>query len=90
MGIDLTKLAITKPDYGEMALEQVQAFVNSNAVDLIVIDSVAALIPKTELEGEMNAPQSKLLNFHTQKIVDNTNWRSNSQICTSLLYCQVS
>jgi recombination protein RecA len=46
-------LLVSQPDYGEQALEIAEALVRSNAIDVLVIDSVAALVPKTELEGEM-------------------------------------
>ncbi len=53
LGVDLTELLISQPDTGEQALEIVDALVRSGSVDLIVIDSVAALTPKAEIEGEM-------------------------------------
>lgn len=53
VGIDLSRLLLSQPDTGEQALEIADAFVRSGAVDVIVIDSVAALVPKAELEGEM-------------------------------------
>ncbi len=53
VGIDLDRLLLSQPDTGEQALEIADAFVRSGAVDVIVIDSVAALVPKAELEGEM-------------------------------------
>ncbi len=53
LGVDLSDLLISQPDTGEQALEIVDALVRSGSVDLIVIDSVAALTPKAELEGEM-------------------------------------
>ncbi|MFT7722505.1 MAG: recombinase RecA [Roseateles sp.] len=53
LGVDLTDLLISQPDTGEQALEIVDALVRSGSVDLIVIDSVAALTPKAEIEGEM-------------------------------------
>jgi recombination protein RecA len=53
LGVDLNQLLISQPDTGEQALEIVDSLVRSGAVDLIVIDSVAALTPKAELEGEM-------------------------------------
>jgi recombination protein RecA len=53
LGVNLTELLISQPDTGEQALEIVDALVRSGSVDLIVIDSVAALTPKAELEGEM-------------------------------------
>ncbi|MBP9818152.1 recombinase RecA [Candidatus Shapirobacteria bacterium] len=53
IGVDLDSLLISQPDNGEQALEIVETLVRSNAVDVIVIDSVAALVPKAEIEGEM-------------------------------------
>src|ERR1700716_2858407 len=53
LGVDVDNLLVSQPDYGEQALEIVEALVRSNAIDVIVIDSVAALVPKAELEGEM-------------------------------------
>ena len=53
LGVSLTDLLISQPDTGEQALEIVDSLVRSGAVDLIVVDSVAALTPKAELEGEM-------------------------------------
>ena len=53
IGIDVDNLLISQPDYGEQALEIAEVLVRSGAVDVIVIDSVAALVPKAELEGEM-------------------------------------
>jgi recombination protein RecA len=53
LGVDLSDLLVSQPDTGEQALEIVDALVRSGSVDLIVIDSVAALTPKAELEGEM-------------------------------------
>ncbi|MBE7157600.1 MAG: recombinase RecA [Rhodospirillales bacterium] len=53
LGVDTANLVVSQPDYGEQALEIAQALVNSQAVDVIVVDSVAALTPKAEIEGEM-------------------------------------
>src|SRR3984893_17928994 len=52
-GVDTNNLLISQPDTGEQALEIVDSLVRSNAIDVIVIDSVAALVPRAELEGEM-------------------------------------
>jgi recombination protein RecA len=52
-GVDINNLLISQPDTGEQALEIVDSLVRSNAVDVIVIDSVAALVPRAEIEGEM-------------------------------------
>jgi recombination protein RecA len=53
LGVDVDNLLVSQPDYGEQALEIVEALVRSNAVDVLVVDSVAALVPKAELDGEM-------------------------------------
>jgi len=53
LGVSLKDLLVSQPDNGEQALEIVEMLVRSNAVDVVVIDSVAALIPKSEIEGEM-------------------------------------
>jgi len=57
LGVDVENLLVSQPDYGEQALDIVETIVRSGAVDLIVIDSVAALTPKVEIEGEMNDQQ---------------------------------
>ncbi|MBM3267075.1 MAG: recombinase RecA [Candidatus Sericytochromatia bacterium] len=53
LGVDIDNLLVSQPDTGEQALEIAEALVRSGAVDLVVVDSVAALVPKAELEGEM-------------------------------------
>ena len=53
IGIDINNMLISQPDTGEQALEIVETLVRSNGVDVIVVDSVAALVPKAEIEGEM-------------------------------------
>ncbi len=53
IGVDISNLLISQPDTGEQALEIVETLVRSNAVDLVVIDSVAALVPQAEIEGDM-------------------------------------
>ncbi len=53
LGVDINNLLISQPDYGEQALEITETLVRSGAIDIIVIDSVAALVPKAEVEGEM-------------------------------------
>jgi len=53
LGVDTPNLLISQPDYGEQALEITDTLVRSNAIDIIVIDSVAALVPRSEIEGEM-------------------------------------
>jgi len=53
LGVDIDELIVSQPDTGEQALEIVDTLVRSNAVDILVIDSVAALVPRAEIEGEM-------------------------------------
>lgn len=53
LGVDVDNLIISQPDYGEQALEIADRLISSGAVDVVVVDSVAALVPKSELEGEM-------------------------------------
>ena len=60
LGVRTEDLLISQPDTGEQALEICEMLVRSNAVDVIVIDSVAALVPRAELEGEMGEPQMGL------------------------------
>src|SRR5215216_3680675 len=60
LGVDLENLLVSQPDNGEQALEIVEVLVRSNSVDVVVVDSVAALVPKTEIEGEMGEAQMGL------------------------------
>ena len=53
LGVDVDNLLVSQPDYGEQALEIAEALVRSGALDVLVVDSVAALVPKAELDGEM-------------------------------------
>ncbi|MCS7264827.1 MAG: recombinase RecA [Armatimonadetes bacterium] len=73
VGIDLERLLLSQPDTGEQALEIADAFVRSGVVDVIVIDSVAALVPKAELEGEMGEShvglQARLMSQALRKLV---------------------
>jgi recombination protein RecA len=57
LGVDVDNLLVSQPDYGEQALEIAEALVRSGAVDVLVVDSVAALVPKAELDGEMGDNQ---------------------------------
>lgn len=61
LGVDIDNLIVSQPDTGEQALEIAEALVRSNALDVIVIDSVAALVPKSEIEGEMGDSHVGLL-----------------------------
>jgi recombination protein RecA len=72
IGVNTEELLVSQPDYGEQALEIVEILVRSNAVDIIVVDSVAALVPKAELEGEMGdahmAMQARLMSQALRKL----------------------
>ena len=82
LGVDLDKLLINQPDTGEQALEIAELLTRSNALDVIVIDSVAALVPKAEIEGEMGdthvALQARLMSQALRKL---TSVISKSQTC---------
>lgn len=56
LGVNIDELLLSQPDTGEQALEIAEALVRSGAVDIIIIDSVAALVPKAEIEGDMGIP----------------------------------
>ena len=60
LGVDLENLLVSQPDNGEQALEIVEVLVRSNGVDVVVVDSVAALVPRAEIEGEMGEAQMGL------------------------------
>jgi len=72
LGVDVDNLLVSQPDHGEQALEIAQELIRSNAVDIIVIDSVAALVPKAELEGDMVDPsmglQARLMSQALRKL----------------------
>ena len=72
LGVDVDNLLVSQPDYGEQALEICEALVRSGAVDVVVIDSVAALVPKAELDGEMGDPsmglQARLMSQALRKL----------------------
>lgn len=72
LGVDTANLLLSQPDFGEQALEITDTLVRSNALDLIVIDSVAALVPRSEIEGEMGdatmAVQARLMSQALRKL----------------------
>ena len=72
LGVDVDNLILSQPDDGEQALEIVEALIRSNAIDIIVIDSVAALVPKAEIEGDMGAShvglQARLMSQAMRKL----------------------
>ena len=72
LGVDINNLLVSQPDCGEQALEIAETLVNSGAIDIIVIDSVAALVPRQELEGDMGASnvgvQARLMSQAMRKL----------------------
>ena len=72
LGVDVDNLLVSQPDYGEQALEIAEALVRSGAIDVVVVDSVAALVPKAELDGEMGEPtmglQARLMSQALRKL----------------------
>jgi recombination protein RecA len=60
LGVDLENLLVSQPDHGEQALEITEVLIRSNSVDVVVVDSVAALVPKAEIDGEMGEAQMGL------------------------------
>jgi len=83
LGVDVEQLLISQPDNGEQALEIADMLVRSGSVDVVVIDSVAALVPKAEIEGEMGEPQmglqARLMSQALRKLTANIK-RSNTLV----------
>jgi recombination protein RecA len=83
LGVDIDQLLISQPDNGEQALEIADMLVRSGSVDVVVIDSVAALVPKAEIEGEMGEPQmglqARLMSQALRKLTANIK-RSNTLV----------
>ena len=89
LGVNIDELIVSQPDTGEQALEIVDTLVRSNAVDVLVIDSVAALVPRAEIEGEMGDShvglQARLMSQALRKITGSIS-RSN---CTVIFINQI-
>jgi recombination protein RecA len=83
LGVDVEQLLISQPDNGEQALEIADMLVRSSSVDVVVIDSVAALVPKAEIEGDMGEPQmglqARLMSQALRKLTANIK-RSNTLV----------
>jgi recombination protein RecA len=83
LGVDIENLVISQPDTGEQALEITEALVRSGAVDVVVVDSVAALVPKAEIDGEMGDShmglQARLMSQALRKLAGAVN-KSNTTI----------
>ena len=93
LNVDVKNLLISQPDYGEQALEIVDTLVRSNALDVIVIDSVAALVPRSEIEGEMGDPQmamqARLMSQALRKLTGAINRSKTSVIFTNQLRSKI-
>ncbi len=83
LGVDVEELVISQPDTGEQGLEITEALVRSGAVDIVVVDSVAALVPKAEIEGEMGDShmglQARLMSQALRKLAGSIN-KSNTTV----------
>ena len=83
LGVDIDELIVSQPDTGEQALEIVDTLVRSNAIDVLVIDSVAALVPRAEIEGEMGDThvglQARLMSQSLRKLTGSIS-RSNCMV----------
>ncbi|MCS7214252.1 MAG: recombinase RecA [Candidatus Calescibacterium sp.] len=89
LGVDVDSLLISQPDYGEQALEIAEQLASTGAVDLIVIDSVAALVPKAEIEGDMGdmqiGLQARLMSQALRKLVSTISRTGTTIIFTNQL-----
>src|SRR3954463_6802070 len=87
IGVDVDELLVSQPDYGEQALEIVDVLVRSGAVDLVAVDSVAALTPRVELEGQMGDTQvglqARLMSQALRKLAGNLNRASTVCVFTN-------
>ena len=82
LGVDVDNLLVSQPDYGEQALEITEALVRSNAIDVLVVDSVAALVPKAELDGEMgDSPMGLQARLMSQALRKLTGTVAKSRTC---------
>src|SRR5699024_12129056 len=90
LGFNIDELLLSQPDTGEQALEIAEAFVRSGAIDILVVDSVAALVPSAEIDGEMGAAhvglQARLMSQALRKLsvaISKSNTYANyiNQIC---------
>jgi recombination protein RecA len=83
LGIDIDNLLVSQPDYGEQALEITEVLVRSGAIDIVTVDSVAALVPRAELEGEMGDSfvglQARLMSQALRKLTSSV---ARSKTCT--------
>lgn len=93
LDVDVNNLLLSQPDYGEQALEIVDTLVRSNALDIIVIDSVAALVPRAEIEGDMGDPhmaiQARLMSQALRKLTGAINRSKTCVIFTNQLRSKI-
>lgn len=93
LNVDINNLLISQPDFGEQALEIVDTLIRSNALDVIVIDSVAALVPRSEIEGDMGDPQmamqARLMSQALRKITGAINKSKTCVIFTNQLRSKI-
>lgn len=93
LGVDTNNLLLSQPDYGEQALEIVDTLIRSNALDVIVIDSVAALVPRSEIEGDMGdaqmGVQARLMSQALRKITGAVNRSKTCVIFTNQLRSKI-
>ena len=89
LGVDVNDLLLSQPEYGEQALEIVETLVRSNAIDIVVVDSVAALTPRAEIEGEMGDPtmgvQARLMSQALRKLTSAISKSKTSVMFTNQL-----
>jgi recombination protein RecA len=93
IGVDVKNLLFSQPEFGEQALEIVETLIRSNAIDVIVIDSVAALTPRAEIEGEMGDPtmgvQARLMSQALRKLTAAISKSATSVIFTNQLRSKI-
>ncbi len=93
LGVDVNNLLLSQPEFGEQALEIVETLVRSNALDVVVIDSVAALTPRAEIEGEMGDPtmgvQARLMSQALRKLTSAISKSKTTVIFTNQLRMKI-
>ncbi len=93
IGVDVANLLVSQPEYGEQALEIVETLVRSNALDVIIVDSVAALVPRSEIEGEMGDPsmgtQARLMSQALRKLTGFINKSRTTVMFTNQLRSKI-
>ena len=94
LGVDVDNLIISQPDTGEQALDIAESLIRSGAIDILVIDSVAALVPKAEIEGDMGDShvglQARLMSQALRKLTGHINWSKTVVIFINQLRSTIS